>query len=79
MANSDAANLEALYTARDAILVAIGTGQLTVEYQVGRRMAEVEPPTEALTRINALIREAKNDVARSSGRTMRLGKPSRAC
>ena len=79
MANSDAAYLEALRTARDAVVAAIATGQLTVEYQVGRRMVEVEPSTEALERLDTLIDAAENKVARAATSVMRLGKPSRAC
>lgn len=79
MANSDAAYLEALKTGRDAIVAAIATGQLTVEYSVGRRMVEVEPSTEALERLDKLIDAAENKVARSSGRSMRLAKLRGAC
>ncbi len=78
MANSDAAYLEALKTGRDAIVAAIATGQLTVEYSIGRRMVEVEPSTEALERLDKLIDAAENKVSRASGGSVRLARMRRA-
>jgi hypothetical protein len=50
LALSDADNLEALKTARDAIVAGIAAGRLTVMYMIRGRQHQTEASTDALRR-----------------------------
>lgn len=72
MANSDASHLEALKTARDAIVAGIAAGRLTVDYMVRGRRHTVEASTQALLRIEESIEIYERKAARSTRSTFRL-------
>lgn len=72
MANSDAAHLEALKTARDAIVAGIAAGRLTVDYMIRGRRHTVEASTEALKRLEDSIAIYERKDSRSTRKTFRL-------
>lgn len=72
MAAADSAHLEALKTARDAIVAGIAAGRLTVDYMIRGRRHTTEASTEALLRLEDVIRIYERKVARASGGTFRL-------
>ena len=77
MALSDADNLEALKTARDAIVAGIAAGRLTVMYMIRGRQHQAEASTEALNRIEELIQLYERKAARSTRSTFRLARLQR--
>lgn len=78
MARSDSANLEALKTARDAIIDGIAEGRATVKYKIGNREHEVEPSSKVLANLEDLIQMYESKVSRSStGGMFRLAKIQR--
>jgi hypothetical protein len=79
MANSAASHLEALKTARDAIVAAIAEGQLTVMYRLGRREVTVSDPVLALERIERSIEIYEKKASRAATSPFRLAKLGRAC
>jgi hypothetical protein len=62
MANSNAAHLEELKMARDAITAAIIDGRLTVEYTIRGRKHRMEASTEALQRLEEMIQQYEERV-----------------
>ncbi len=78
MASSDADALNALKTARDAILAAIAGGSLTVEYTLGGETVRVEASTEALSRIESLIATYTRKASRASRSPFRVASLRRA-
>ena len=76
MANSDAAFLSELKTARDAITTAIAEGRLTVEYLIRGRRHRVEQPTVALRNLDELIVSVQSRINRASRRRNRVAKLS---
>jgi hypothetical protein len=70
---SDADHLEALKTARDAIVAGIAAGRLTVMYMIRGRQHQTEASTDALRRLEESILIYERKLARSSNRTFRLG------
>ena len=74
MAKSDAAYLESLKIARDAIVDGIVAGRLTITYRIRNREHTVVDPISALERIDKLIAKFE----KSTVSTFRLAKINRA-
>jgi hypothetical protein len=72
VALSDADHLEALKTARDAIVLGIAEGRLTVDYMLRGKRHTVEASTEALLRLEQSISIYERKAARSGRGTFRL-------
>jgi hypothetical protein len=72
LALSDSDHLEALKTARDAIVAGIAEGRLTVDYMIRGRRHTVEASTDALLRIEQSIEIYERKAARGSRSTFRL-------
>lgn len=77
MALSDADHLEALKTARDAIVAGIAAGRLTVMYMIRGRQHQVEASTDALKRLEESIQIYERKAARSNRSTFRLARLQR--
>jgi hypothetical protein len=77
LALSDADNLEALKTARDAIVAGIAAGRLTVMYMIRGRQHQTEASTDALRRIEELIQTYERKAARATNKTFRLARLQR--
>ncbi len=78
MAAADSTHLEALKTARDAIVAGIAAGRLTVDYMIRGRRHTVEASTEALLRLEEAIQIYERKVSRASRGTFRLASLQRA-
>jgi hypothetical protein len=78
LAASDSDHLEALKTARDAIVAGIAAGRLTVDYMIRGRRHTVEASTEALLRIEESIEIYERKASRAARRTFRLASLQRA-
>lgn len=77
MANSAADTLEALKTARDAIIAGIAAGDLTVSYQIRGRMVTATDPGLALQRIEDLIDRYERKSSRATRSPFRVARLSR--
>ncbi|HWB13333.1 MAG TPA: hypothetical protein VG826_29175 [Pirellulales bacterium] len=78
MSRSDADTLEQLKLARDAIIAGMIDGRLTVEYQLAGEMHTVEPSTQALNRLEALINTYTRKANQDSKSPIRVASLSRA-
>ena len=77
MARTDAAHLEALKTARDAVVDGLATGQATVSYTIRGRTHTVQPSGQLLKDLEASIAVYENKVNRSSTSRYRVAKLNR--
>jgi hypothetical protein len=77
LALSDADNLEALKTARDAIVAGIAEGRLTVMYMIRGRQHQTEASTDALRRLEDVIQIYERKAARATNKTFRLARLQR--
>jgi hypothetical protein len=77
LALSDADNLEALKTARDAIVAGIAAGRLTVMYMIRGRQHQTEASTDALRRLEDLIQTYERKASRATNKTFRLARLQR--
>lgn len=79
MARSDAEHLEALKTARDAVVDGLAAGESTVSYTIRGRVHEVEPSSKLLNELEKSIEIYERKVARPSRhRLAKLKRASRA-
>lgn len=78
MARSNAEHLEALKTARDAIVDGMAEGRLTIEYQIRGRVHRTSDPGATLKSLDALIEAASRRAARDSRSTYRVATIQRA-
>lgn len=72
MANSDAAHLEALKTARDAIVAALAEGAVVVRYKVNNREVEREASSSVLAELEKAISIYERKVSRAATSPMRV-------
>jgi hypothetical protein len=72
LALSDSGHLEALKTARDAIVDGIAAGRLTVSYMIRGRQHQTEASTDALKRLEDSILIYERKLGRSTNKTFRL-------
>lgn len=77
MANSDAAYLEALKTARDSVVAQIASGNLTVSYSVNGKSVTKEAPTVALETLGREIARVEALANRKASTPFRLAKLNR--
>ncbi len=78
MSDSNAAYLEALKTARDAIVAGIAAGRLTVTYKIRNREHTTSDPVLALKRIDESIDIIEKKVSRATTSPYRLASMSPA-
>jgi hypothetical protein len=78
MANSDADHLEALKTARDAIVAGMQAGRLTITYQIGGRLHTVSDPVMALRNLEQMISQYQLMADRGNRSPFRPARISRA-
>jgi hypothetical protein len=78
MARDASAQLEALYTARDAITDGIAAGRLTVEYEIRGRKHVVTDPISALERLERTIAIYERKATNASKSPFRLGSLQRS-
>lgn len=72
MARSNADHLEALKTARDAIVDGIAAGRLTIEYQIRGRTHVTADPVNALKNLEASIQMYESKAARDNRQVFRV-------
>jgi hypothetical protein len=72
MARSNSAHLDALKTARDAIVDGIAAGRLTIEYTIRGRTHVTSDPVNALKNLEASIAIYESKVARDNRQVFRV-------
>lgn len=78
MARTDAAHLEALKIARDAVVDGLASGESTVSYTIRGRTHMVEPSSKLLKSLEESIDLYEQKVDRAATSPFRLAKLNRA-